>query len=165
MKKLIFALLFVSTSVYAQDDSFDRLVKQKKYAEALKIVCHKFPINCKKVKIKKPGELEEAYAVTANYTNSISLSESAFEYNGRPHEGWLAAIIGHENIHQEQSMYVRQVAGVQIRFLSNYYWEALLEYEAWAHMYIHSKRYQLSPDMLDEIKYNMDDFQSMIDKQ
>jgi len=164
MKYLFFSFLFVCSSLFAQESSYASLVHQGKYSEALKIVCQKFPIDCKKVKIKNPSELEQAYAVTANYTNSISLSETAFEYNGIPHEGWLAAIIGHENIHQEQSMYVRQVAGVQIRFLSNYYWEAILEYEAWSHMYIHSKRYHLNQDMIDEIKYNMDDFQSIIDK-
>lgn len=164
MKRIILIYLFLCSSLFAQEKNFQNLVFQKKYSQALKLVCRLYAIDCKKVKIVKPEDLEEAYAVTANYTNTISISESAFDYNGIPHDGWLAAIIGHENIHQSQSMYVRQVAGVQIRFLKNDYWEALLEYEAWTHMYIHSKKYKLTQDMIDEIKYNMDDFLSIINK-
>src|SRR5690606_25092242 len=126
MKKFGVLLLFISSLAFA-DEYYDRLVHAGKHELALKITCTKFKLDCKKVKIVKPEKIAGSYAVTVNFTNTIKVSQDAFEYMGRPHQGWLGAIIFHENIHQKQSMYVRQVAGIHTSYLKNEYWEAILE--------------------------------------
>lgn len=165
MIKLTFIFFLLVTSLAQKasaDHMFEELVQDEKYQRALNYTCLRFKVlDCKKVKIV--DEINGAYATAANYTNTIHLSKKAFLYHGEPSMGWLAAIIGHENQHQNQSMYVRQVAGVQIRFLKNYYWEAILELPSWAWMNIHADTFNLSPAQRYEIQDNINYFTSIIE--
>jgi hypothetical protein len=82
--------------------NYERLVRQERYPEALRLVCGYFALDCGRVSFHKkayPG----AKAITTS-NNKVSIYPAAFDFNGNPHPGWLGSIIGHELVHVGQSV-------------------------------------------------------------
>jgi hypothetical protein len=132
------------------------LIARKNYIVALKLVCLKFRINgCDDFVIGKFSKSDEIHngvaATTTPYTNTITLYRGAFIFNGSTlHPGWLAAVIRHEQVHQNQSHYVR---GIVAKF--NPHFNAALEMEAWNAMLKYKDEYALTCTMIVNIHENI----------
>lgn len=104
-----------------RSQTYDELVREKKLAEALSLTCSKYALDCSAIVIdmnENPG----FSAVTSTLTSTITLYPVAFSYHGTlPHQGWLAAIIDHENVHRSQSSYIRHIVAPTQERVGNYF--------------------------------------------
>jgi len=149
---------------YGEDAAFSELVRAKDYPAALARACRLFSIPCEKYRIRiNAREVDGSYATTHPYTDTIRLNHSAFEYLGRPHPGWLAALVSHEIVHAGQSRYIRTiVVRAQESLLRNHYWTATLELEAWNLMAEQAGRFRLSCAMRAEIADNLSYYSTIL---
>jgi len=137
-----------------RDHRYSELVETGQLYAALRYACRKYKISCDHHKISIVyDDVGEHHAAYEPWSNQIKIYRSAFDYHGTPHPGWLAAIVLHEIVHTQQSKYIhRIVKGTQIRLRSNYYWDAVVEIEAWDVMRQHSERLELNCAMQNDIE-------------
>lgn len=142
---------------YGQDPAFSALVEADSYSQALDFACRKFMLPCDRHRIRiNASDDGSSYATTHPYTDTIRISPSAFRYLGRPHPGWLAALISHEIVHTRQSRYIRSiVVRTGEKLLKDFYWTSVLELEAWSDMMTNADRFRLNCAMRLEIHDNL----------
>lgn len=78
--------------------------------------------------------------------NLVVISKDSFLYDGKPSEGWLAALLGHELVHRGQPIVVRSTGNI------NEYWQAVSEFPAWFWMLNNAERLHLTEDQLAEVR-------------
>ena len=151
-------------AAFGEDAAFSELVRTKDYPAALARACRLFSIPCEKYRIRiNAVDVDGSYATTHPYTDTIRLNHSAFEYLGRPHPGWLAALVSHEMLHTRQSRYIRTiVVRAQESLLRNHYWTATLELEGWNLMAEQADRFRLNCPMRIEIADNLSYYSTIL---
>jgi hypothetical protein len=124
-------------------DDFAALVNQKKYDAAIKLTCSRFSLNCdlSKISFKTSGS---GYAYTNALSNKVTVLPKAFHYQQcpKPHEGWFAAVLGHEIVHTKQSKWDRWRGAKFDKKLN-----AKLEIEGWKYMWQMRDRFKLNTAM------------------
>ena len=128
------------------------------------MTCNRFGLEgCEAMNIvEEDNPLHKAATSQAWLGNGITLYLNAFQFRGVSHMGWLAAIIRHEQVHQNQSGYLRWVQGVQSRVLQNYSYVAQLEIEAWNKMLDYEVEYDLNCHQVMEIEENLYQFHRVL---
>lgn len=140
---------------------YNKLVQEGNLQQALNLTCSKYALDCAATVIDNTQNTG-IYAITSTLTNTMTLYPTAFAYLGMPHQGWLAAIFDHENVHRSQSTYIRHIVDPAQQRIGNYFYQAGLESEAWSVMLTKSEKYQLTCSMVIEIEENIYDFGKII---
>lgn len=147
----------------AEGSSFyEQYLEQGRFEDALTLTCKRYSLDCASVYFSKSG-IGQRYASTSPVTNSVTVGQSAFYYRYKASQAWLAAVVAHENIHQQQSLYIRGVVNGAQQRIGNYIYEAGLELEAWSTMRDRATEFGLNCMMLLEIEDNIYDFNQILE--
>jgi hypothetical protein len=120
-------------------------VRSGDYQGAVRLVCQAFSLPCDGHSFDPDMSLTTDIAYTNALTDQITLGVKAFtyEYCDKPHDGWLAAVVGHEILHTTQSRWDRYWAAKLGLTAAT----ARLELPAWQYMWDRRDQFHLTTRM------------------